>query len=194
MRSFDCPHCHKVFNSRADEADVVLCPHCNSTVSLPEKDLLPGTVIEGFKIIRLLGRGGMGNVYLAEQISMERLVALKILLKSLTEDKESVGQFLNEARVSGQLNHANIIAAIDAGEFNDTYYLATSFVDGEDLEQRLEKEYCIPEKEALEIVLKIAHALNYAWETYGLLHKDIKPGNIMCDKTEIGRASCRERV
>lgn len=136
----------------------------------------------GFEIIRLLGRGGMGNVYLAKQVSMERLVALKVLLKSLTQDKESIEQFLNEARVSGRLNHANIIPAIDAGEYEGTYYLATAYVDGEDLEQRLEKEHFIPEKEALQIVIKIGNALNYAWEAYGLLHKDIKPGNLMYDK------------
>ena len=182
MKSFNCPHCHKVFKSDSGDSEIVLCPHCNGTVSLPEKDLPPGTVMGGFEIIRLLGRGGMGNVYLAKQVSMERLVALKVLLKSLTKDKESVEQFLNEARVSGRLNHANIIPAIDAGEVDGTYYLATAYVEGEDLEQRLEKEHYINEKEALQIAIKIGNALNYAWEAYGLLHKDIKPGNLMYDK------------
>ena len=182
MKSFNCPHCHKVFKSDSNDSEIVLCPHCNGTVSLPEKDLVPGTVVGGFEIIRLLGRGGMGNVYLAKQVSMERLVALKILLKSLTRDKESLEQFLNEARVSGSLNHANIISAIDAGEIDGTYYLATAYVEGEDLEQRLEKVHFIPEEDALRIAIKIGNALNYAWEAYGLLHKDIKPGNIMCDK------------
>jgi eukaryotic-like serine/threonine-protein kinase len=181
MKSFDCPHCHKVFESEPTESEVVLCPHCNSTVALPEKDLAPGSLMGGFEIIRLLGRGGMGNVYLAKQLSMQRLVALKILLKSLTKDKESLKQFLNEARVSGRLSHPNIIPAIDAGEYQNNYYLATAFVDGEDLERKLEKEHTLSEKEALSIVIKIAHALNYAWEAYGLLHKDIKPGNIMYD-------------
>jgi serine/threonine-protein kinase len=182
MKSFDCPHCHKVFESDAGGSEIVLCPHCNGTVSLPEKDLPPGTVMGGFEIIRLLGRGGMGNVYLAKQVSMERLVALKILLKSLTRDKESIEQFLNEARVSGRLNHPNVIPAIDAGEVDGTYYLATAYVDGNDLEHRLERDHSIPENEALQIAIKIAHALNYAWNSYGLLHKDIKPGNLMYDK------------
>jgi len=181
MNSFSCPHCHKVFESELADVELILCPHCNSTVALPEKDLEPGTVMGGFEIMRLLGRGGMGNVYLAKQISMDRLVALKILLKSFIQDKESVEQFLNEARVSGRLNHPNIIPAIDAGEYENTYYLATAFVNGEDLEKKLEKEHTISEKEALGIIIKIAHALNYAWDTYGLLHKDIKPGNIMYD-------------
>ena len=181
MQTFDCPHCHRIFDSNPGKDDVVLCPHCNSAVSLPEKDLDPGTTIGGFEIIRLLGRGGMGNVYLANQISMNRPVALKILLKSMTQDKEAVKQFLNEARVSGQLNHKHIITAIDAGEVNGTYYLVTNFIDGHDIEKKLEEETIIKEKPALRIILKIADALQYAWETHGVLHKDIKPGNIMLD-------------
>ena len=163
---------------------MVLCPHCNSTVALPEKDLEPGTVIGGFEIIRLLGHGGMGNVYLANQLSMNRPVALKILLKSMTQDKEAVKQFLNEARVSGRLNHKHIITAIDAGEVDGTYYLVTNFIDGHDIEQKLEKDKIFTEKSALKIILKIADALQYAWESHGLLHKDIKPGNIMLDAQE----------
>jgi serine/threonine-protein kinase len=181
MQTFDCPHCHRVFDSNPGDDEVVLCPHCNSAVALPEKDLEPGTKIGGFEIIRLLGHGGMGNVYLANQISMNRPVALKLLLKSMTQDKESVKQFLNEARVSGQLNHRNIITAIDAGEIDETYYLVTNFIDGGDLEKKLEEEKIIPEKVALRIILKIADALQYAWESHGILHKDIKPGNIMLD-------------
>ncbi|MBN1864772.1 MAG: protein kinase [Victivallales bacterium] len=183
MRSYDCPHCHKVFESDEGDSEIVACPHCNGTVSLPEKDLPQGTIMGGFEIIRIIGRGGMGNVYLARQISMERLVALKVLLKSLTSNKASVEQFLNEAQVSGRLNHPNIIPAIDAGEHEGTYYLATAYVEGEDLEHVLSRKFFIPENEALLIGIKIGHALSYAWESYGLLHKDIKPGNLMLDKS-----------
>ncbi len=179
MQTFDCPHCHRVFDSSPGKDEVVLCPHCNSTVAIPEKDLEPGTVIGGFEIIRLLGHGGMGNVYLANQISMNRPVALKLLLKTMTQDKKAVKQFINEARVSGQLNHRNIITAIDAGEIDGTYYLVTNFIDGLDVEKTLEEEKIIPETKSLRIMLKIAEALQYAWENHGILHKDIKPANIM---------------
>ena len=181
MQTFDCPHCHRVFDSSPDKDEVVLCPHCNSAVALPEKDLEPGTTIGGFEIIRLLGHGGMGNVYLANQVSMNRPVALKLLLQSMTQDKEAVKQFLNEARVSGQLNHRNIITAIDAGEIDGAYYLVTNFIDGMDIERKLEEDKIIPEKKSLRIILKIADALQYAWDNHGVLHKDIKPGNIMLD-------------
>ncbi len=181
MQTFDCPHCHRVFESNPGEDEVVPCPHCNSTVALPEEDLPPGTMVEGFEIIRLLGHGGMGNVYMANQVSMNRPVALKILLKSMTEDKESVRQFLNEVRVSGRLNHRNIITAIDAGEIDDTYFLVTAFVDGLDLEKIIEEEGIISEKQSLRIAIKIADALQYSWESHGMLHKDIKPGNLILD-------------
>lgn len=181
MNSYSCPHCHRDFDIEQSDSDVVACPHCNGMVSVPERDLEPGERLGGFEIVRLIGRGGMGNVYMAIQLSMNRPVALKVLLKSMTKDKEALRQFLNEARVSGQMNHRNIISAIDAGEVDDKYFLVTAFVDGSDLEQRLEEEKHISEKEALKIALKIGDALNYAWSNYKLLHKDIKPGNIMTD-------------
>ncbi len=181
MRNFDCPHCHKVFDAGPDADEMILCPHCNGAVSLPEKDLPPGTMVAGYEVVSLIGHGGMGNVYLANQISMRRLVALKILLKSLTEDKTAVEQFLNEARISGQLSHRNIITALDAGESDGIYYLVTAYVDGDDLEKRLAREGTMAEPEALAIILKIGDALRYAWENHGMLHKDIKPGNIIVD-------------
>jgi serine/threonine protein kinase len=150
-------------------------------VALPESDLPPGTIVAGYEIVRLIGHGGMGNVYLANQLSMRRMVALKLLLKALTEDKEAVGQFINEARVSGRLSHKNIITAIDAGEYDGSYYLATTYVDGDDLEKRLDGGMALPEKVSLGIVLKIGAALSYAWDNHGMLHKDIKPGNIIVD-------------
>ena len=181
MNSYSCPHCHQDFEIERNDSEEIVCPHCNGMVSVPERDLEPGERLGGFEIVRLIGRGGMGNVYMAIQLSMNRPVALKVLLKSMTRDKEALRQFLNEARVSGQMNHRNIISAIDAGEINDNYFLVTAFVDGEDLERRLERDGSIPEREALDIALKIGDALNYAWANYKLLHKDIKPGNIMTD-------------
>ena len=181
MNSYNCPHCQRDFKIERNDSHEVVCPHCDGMVSVLERDLEPGERIGGFEIVRLIGRGGMGNVYMAIQLSMNRPVALKVLLKSMTRDKDALRQFLNEARVSGQMNHRNIISAIDAGEIDDNYFLVTAFVDGEDLERRLERDGRIPEKEALDIALKIGDALNYAWSNYKLLHKDIKPGNIMTD-------------
>lgn len=183
MPVYNCPHCHDEFELEAGMDQIIHCPHCNGTVSIPdENDIAVGTVIGGFEIQKLLGRGGMGNVYLANQLSMNRLVALKVLPKVLTVDRSAVDQFMNEVRNSGQLQHANIVIAIDAGEDNGQYYLAMTYVNGQTLEEILEEEESIDEQDAIHFALKIADALQYVWDKHKLLHKDIKPGNIMVDE------------
>ena len=179
MNSFNCPHCQYSFLCATGATGVVLCPNCQGSIVLPETELPCGTLIDDFEIIKLIGKGGMGNVYKARQISMDRFVAIKILLEELTRDKEYLEQFFQEVKVSGKLHHPNIISAISAGECNGLFYLATSFVDGQDLEQILIKDKFFTEKEALQIILKVADALKYAWDNFGMLHKDIKPANIM---------------
>jgi len=179
MNSFDCPHCHYTFTCPIGATGVVYCPECSGGVVLPETELPKGTVIDDFEIINLIGKGGMGNVYRARQISMDRFVAVKIILEELTRDREYLEQFFKEVQVSGKLHHPNITSAISAGECNGLFYLATSYVDGEDLDTRLQREPFIPEREALNIVKHVAEALKYAWDTFAMLHKDIKPGNIM---------------
>ena len=186
MNSFNCPHCQSSFLCAIGATGVVLCPQCQGSIVLPETELPYGTLIDDFEVIKLIGKGGMGNVYKARQISMDRFVALKILLEELTRDKEYLEQFFKEVQVSGKLHHPNIITAISAGECNGLFYLATSFVEGQDLEQLLLKNKFFPEKEALQIILKVADALKYAWDNFGMLHKDIKPANIMTNtKNEV---------
>ncbi len=182
MENFTCPHCQNIFQAEKRPNAVLLCPHCNGVVLIPEDELKPGTLVGGFEIVRLLGRGGMGNVYLASQMSMQRLVALKLLSSGLVDDPNILSQFKSEVQLSGKLQHPNIITAIDAGEENNTLFLAVNYIDGEDYEKRMNRDFAIPEKEALELALKISDALKYAWEKHGLLHKDIKPGNIIRDR------------
>lgn len=183
MAAFNCPHCRKQFETEQEQDKIIHCPHCNGTVSIPdENDIAVGNEIGGFEIIRLLGKGGMGNVYLANQTSMNREVALKVLPKQLTRNKESIDKFMREVRMSGKLQHANIVTAIDAGEQDGQYYLAMTYVDGETLEDVIERERMIPEKDALKHALKISDALDYVWSRHEILHKDIKPGNLMIDK------------
>jgi serine/threonine-protein kinase len=154
-------------------------------VSLPEdEELPPGTTLGGFEIKSVLGSGGMGNVYLATQLSMQREIALKVLPKVLTQDKDAVEQFLNEVRMTGRLEHPHIVTAIDAGEENGTYFLAMTYVNGEDLEERIERLGLIPEKYALKYVQQIAEALEYALTRHDLIHRDIKPGNIIVNEDE----------
>ncbi|HCE43612.1 MAG TPA: hypothetical protein DET40_08690 [Lentisphaeria bacterium] len=185
MEQFLCPHCNKIFSVQQKPVDLILyCPMCNGTVFLQTDELPPGANLGGFEIIKLLGKGGMGNVYLAKQSSMQRLVALKVLTKSTVgeTDRNIIDMFNKEIQLSGKLNHPNIIKAINAGEDDLYYFMAITYVEGEDFEKVLDRGIVLSEKEAFSVALKISDALCYAWEKHELLHKDIKPGNIMRDK------------
>jgi len=142
----------------------------------------PGTTVGGFKIDRLLGKGGMGEVYLARQLSMDRDVALKILPSSMTVDEQLVQRFLQEVRMAARLEHQHIVRAYEAGEDSGVYFLAMSYVKGDTLSDLLADGSVLEEKDALSITRQMATALAHAWDEYQMLHRDIKPSNIMLDK------------
>ena len=143
-----------------------------------------GREIAGFELGPLIGSGSMGRVYLATQLSMQREVALKILpIDLVSHDEDAVDSFMNEIRLLAQLDHPNIVRAIEAGQEDDVYYLAMTYVNGETLSQRQLREPEIPEQDALRCAAKVAKALEYAWERFELLHRDVKPANIMVDKS-----------
>ena len=139
------------------------------------------TAIEGYELLAKLGQGGMGAVYKARQSSMDRVVAIKILLPKYAKDKDGVDRFLREARAIARLNHPNIVSGIDAGVSNGIYYYVMEFVDGETLSQSLARRKTIPWKEALGVVRQVAAALDHAHRN-GLIHRDVKPGNVLLAK------------
>lgn len=135
--------------------------------------------LEGsYRVIRLLGRGTMSSVYLAEQVSMARRVALKILSPDLSANPAFVERFLREARASARLNHPNIVSAIDFGEFESRFFLAMEFVDGEALSTLIERDGTLEEKRVISIGLQVISALEHALE-HNVIHLDVKPANIM---------------
>jgi len=141
----------------------------------------PKRIIAGFEIIEAVGRGAMGAVYKARQISMDRIVALKILPQDLAKDPTFKERFIREARASGKLDHLNIVHGIDVGEERGITYFAMEFVDGTTIKRRLKKHGALPWEEAVRIVIQIADALAYAYR-HGIIHRDIKPDNIMMMK------------
>ncbi len=159
------------------------CPECDALIRVPTLSLGPGFVVGGFLIKHKVGQGGMGEVYVARQLSLERDVALKILPERFTRDHSFVVRFLKEVHYQARLDHPNIVTAYDAGEDNGVYYMAMSYVSGETLEERLDRDGCIPEQDAIQIIRQVAMALQYASEQKGILHRDIKPGNIMVTPT-----------
>ncbi len=160
-----------------------LCKNCGATdfSACPSSNLSKGLVIAGFKLINRIGFGGMGEVWLAEQTAMGRLVALKILHPDFSRNPNFTNRFINEIKHSAKLDHPNIVTAFDAGVYEGIYYLASAYIRGKQLQQKLTEEKIVSEKESLNIALGVSKALAYAWNEFNILHRDIKPGNIIID-------------
>lgn len=134
--------------------------------------------IPGYQIIEKLGKGSMGIVYKAKQTSVDRIVALKILLDALAQNKEFIKRFDREAKIAAKLSHNNIVNAIDAGEVGGLHYFVMEYVEGRTIKDDLEKNKVFDEKTALKIVMAVAEALKHAHQR-GLIHRDIKPENVI---------------
>ena len=144
-------------------------------------DQLIGKVIAGYRIERRIGRGGMGTVYRAVQLSLERPVAFKVLSPSLQEDREFVERFLAEARSAGKLNHPNVVQVFNAGEVEGIFFLSMEYMVGGSLQELLETEGGLPAERALSMILDAARALVWS-EEQGIVHRDIKPDNLLLDE------------
>jgi eukaryotic-like serine/threonine-protein kinase len=157
----------------------------NLTEMLPQEVTAPeaqttmtfGRQLGAYHVTTLLGRGGMGEVYLAEDTRLGRQVALKLLPREFTRDVDRVRRFEREARAASALNHPNIITIYDLGRADDTYFIATELVAGQTLRQQMvTARPSLPE--ALAVITQIASALTAAHQA-GVIHRDIKPDNVM---------------
>jgi len=137
--------------------------------------------IPGYKILGRLGAGAMAVVYKARQLSLNRIVAIKVLPKRFTENPEYVERFYKEGQAAGKLNHPNIVQAIDVGESGGYHYFIMEYVEGKTIADDLSAGKVFDEHEALEIIIQVAHALAHA-HARGLIHRDVKPKNIMIGK------------
>jgi len=170
------------------------CPQCNAEYELNQRfcsidgavlrgpdagDQLEGSIIAGREILRLLGEGGMGQVYLARSIRTGRLDALKVMRPELAKSSEAVGRFNREAMNGVRIQHQNVAIVYDVGDTEDGVpYLAMEFVDGESLEELLKRETALQPARTAMIVEQIANALQAAHQL-GIVHRDLKPGNVM---------------
>jgi hypothetical protein len=140
-----------------------------------------GQVWGDFLFDKLLGKGGMGSVYLGKQLSLDRLVAIKVLPDHLAENENFRNRFLLEAKAVAQIQSPHVIQVYSAGAHEGHYYFVMEFVDGKDLQGRLKDGMRPSPMEALGFVLQAAKGLAAAGEL-GIVHRDIKPGNMMVDK------------
>ncbi|MFN8524500.1 MAG: protein kinase [Chloroflexota bacterium] len=139
-----------------------------------------GRQLGQYVIVDQLGRGGMATVYKAQQLGLDRPVALKILHPGLAEDDVIIRRFEQEARIAANLYHPHILTIYDVGRVDGTFYIAMRFVDGETLGQLLRRENPIDPMRALRMVEQIADALDFA-HSKGVLHRDVKPANILVE-------------
>jgi serine/threonine protein kinase, bacterial len=147
--------------------------------------LVSGTLFAGYTILRLLGSGGMGEVYLAQHPRLPRRDALKILPQAMTADSEFRERFSREADLAAALWHPNIVAVHDRGEFDGQLWIAMDYVEGTDAGQLMKAQYPagMPVHDVCSIVTAVARALDYAHQR-GLLHRDVKPANILLTEPE----------
>ena len=145
----------------------------------------PSNFFGNYQMERELGRGGMGTVHLAKDIGLNRKVALKILRSDLGQDVGFSKKFLEEVEITASLAHPNIIRVFTLGEQEGRLYLVMEHLDEPSMEQRMEKHGKLPERDVLEIGIGIASALQFAHEETGLIHRDIKPGNILFGRGKI---------
>ncbi|MDQ8154651.1 MAG: serine/threonine-protein kinase [Gemmatimonadota bacterium] len=183
-------------------SDQKICPTCGSEYPLSERfcprdgtalrsasasaDLMGSVVADRYHILKKLGEGGMGQVYLAEHVKMGRKSALKVMNPGMNQDADAIARFNREASNASRLNHPNICAIYDFGETPDgLIYLAMEFIEGMSLTALVEKSGALPPARAASIIHQSADALQVAHDA-GIVHRDLKPDNIMIAKNRDG--------
>jgi predicted Ser/Thr protein kinase len=162
-------------------------------LSTPEEISGPASSYGAYNVIDLLGRGGMGQVYLGKHPTLNRTVAIKVLAADLEGDDTAYQRFLREAQVVAKLNHPNIVTLFDMGERDGNPYIVMEYVEGVDLGNLLKQEGKLDLTEGLPLLADIAAALDYA-HGLGIIHRDIKPSNVMIDSTTASGSGRRQRA
>lgn len=142
----------------------------------------PDQVINGrYRVLRKLGGGGMANVYLCEDLTLGRYVALKVLLQRFLSDATFIERFRREAKAAAGLNQANLVSIYDWGEVEGTYYIVMEYVEGETLKDYIRREGRLSGDETVRVALQLLAGVRSA-HRYGIVHRDIKPQNVMIDR------------
>ncbi len=192
--------CSKCGTTTADALVEGVCPRCiaspdggptdrlSATVRIKESDVLDSASapitsrlnrFSDYELIQEIARGGMGVVYKARQISLNRTVAVKMILHARFNNAEFVQRFRVEAEAAANLHHANIVGIYEIGQEDDQHYFSMEYVEGRDLSS-LVRDQPLPAKRAAQLMEKIARAIHYAHQ-HGILHRDLKPSNVLLD-------------
>ena len=168
-----CPSCQNIIDvTGLEPGDNITCPYCAHEFGITRQ-------FGHFLLQRLLGAGGMGAVYLGQDVTLNRTVAVKVLRPELVSDQKFMATFLREAEITASLNHPNIVQVYAFGQHEDVYYLVVEYISGGSLDDRITNRGRITELEGIEIGIAVARGLQCALDRGGLIHRDIKPGNIL---------------
>ncbi len=177
---FLCSHCEEILEREEFQFnESIACDHCRETTLVPASRLALGVVFGDFVIMELIGEERICTRHLAHQLSLRREVVLAVLKRELEEDRRYVQQFVNDARIMARLIHPNIVHAYAIGEEEGINYAAIEHVRGRNLQSMLYENHHLPLCHALDIARQLADAIDYAWVEQHILHRDIKPGNII---------------
>ena len=194
-RHFNCPSCSKEINTDSDR-----CPSCGFVIddgatrrfdarktptqsyeSIDNARFVPGTILsQRYRIVGLLGKGGMGEVYRADDLKLGQPVALKFLPDHLLRDGAALARFHREVRVARQVSHKNVCRVYDIGETDGRHFLSMEYIKGEELSSLLRRIGSLPVDKSIQLARQICAGLNAAHDV-GVLHRDLKPANIMID-------------
>ena len=173
MVTTGCARCNNVIDvTGLEPGDGITCPYCGNEFVITRQ-------FGNFLLERQVGAGGMGTVYLGRDVTLNRVVAVKVLKPDLVSDQKFLATFLREAEITASLNHPNIVQVYAFGEHEGIYYMVVEYISGGSLDDKIAKLGRITELEGIEIGIAVARGLECALQRGGLIHRDIKPGNIL---------------
>jgi serine/threonine protein kinase len=173
MVTTTCAKCGNLIDVTGLEAgDGIVCPYCANEFAITRQ-------FGNFLLERQVGSGGMGAVYLGRDITLNRVVAVKVLKPELVSDQKFLATFLREAEITASLNHPNIVQVYAFGQHDGVYYMVVEYISGGSLDDKIAERGQITELEGIEIGIAVARGLECALQRGGLIHRDIKPGNIL---------------
>lgn len=178
-----CPHCGDVIHSETSlRGQTSNCRSCTGEVAVPDWEFGPRYIVGGYLIQEHLDRGGQSQVYLAVHPDMDQPVALKVLSEHCAIDDRQIKRFEREVRAQAGIRHPNLVPLYKAGVDDGLHWFSMPFVDGANLAKVLKTNGALPEKFALLVAAKAALGLRAAWDAKQLVHRDVKPANLMLDK------------
>jgi serine/threonine protein kinase len=173
MVTTTCAKCGNLIDvTGLEPGDGITCPYCAHQFPITRQ-------FGNFLLERQLGAGGMGAVYLGNDVTLHRKVAVKVLKPELVNDQKFMATFLREAEITASLNHPNIVQVYAFGQHEGVYYMVVEYISGGTLDDKIASRGQITELEGIEIGIAVARGLDCALQQGGLIHRDIKPGNIL---------------